>query len=497
MFLLNYNYPKRKGNTRRRAPRAVPFLTPYFPMNKYILSLLLSAAALTSTAQTVGAGGISTDMLTAIRKAQPDAGTTRALRNALAGTSINQLATTPNNPEANDTYFSNEVPSKGITDQKSSGRCWLFTGLNVMRADMIKRYGLGTFQFSQSYCFFYDQLEKANLFLQAVIDRADKPMSDQTVDWLFKNPLSDGGTFCGVVDVVSKYGLVPAEAMPESYNANNTSKMASILSLKLREYGLTLRKAAANGEKAKALEKRKTEMLATVYHILAVCLGEPVTEFQWTRKDAAGKPVETKTYTPLAFYKEYIGKDLKNDYVMVMNDPSRPYHKTYTIDLDRHTYDGQQWTYLNLPMEEIKPLAVASIKDSTMMYFSCDVGKCYNRETGVLSLKNYDYESLFSTTFPMTKAERIQTYASASSHAMTLMAVDLDAEGTPKKWMVENSWGASSGYNGHLIMTDEWFDEYMFRLVVDKKYVPAATLKLFEQKPTVLPAWDPLFAGEE
>ncbi len=148
-------------------------------------------------------------------------------------------------------------------------------------------------------------------------------------------------------------------------------------------------------------------------------------------------------------------------------------------------------------MDEIKPLAIASIKDSTMMYFSCDVGKYLDSKTGILSLSNYDYESLFSTTFPMTKAERISTFASASSHAMTLMAVDLNAEGKPSKWKVENSWGASSGYNGHLIMTDEWFDEYMFRLVVDKKYVPAATLKLFEQKPTVLPAWDPLFMEED
>ena len=299
------------------------------------------------------------------------------------------------------------------------------------------------------------------------------------------------------MDVVTKYGLVPADVMPESYNANNTSRMASILSLKLREYGLTLRKAAAKGEKAAALQKRKTEMLATVYRILSICLGEPVQQFTWTMKGADGKPVGTKEYTPLSFYKEYIGKDLKNDFVMVMNDPSRPYHKTYTIDMDRHSYDGAQWTYLNLPMEEIKPLAIASIKDSTMMYFSCDVGKFLNSKPGVLSLRNYDDAALCATEVPMTKAERISTFASASSHAMTLMAVDLDADGKAKKWMVENSWGTSSGYRGHLIMTDEWFDEYMFRLVVDRKYVPAETLRLLEQKPVQLPAWDPLFAGEE
>lgn len=468
-------------------------------MKKTLLTLLLLAApALGAVAQTAGKGGISQQMLEEIRRAQPAASTTAALRNALAGTSINQLATRADNPDATDTYFSNEVPSKGITDQQSSGRCWLFTGLNVMRAKMIKQYGMGAFEFSQNYNFFYDQLEKANLFLQATVDNARKPMSDKTVEWLFKNPLSDGGTFCGVIDVVSKYGVVPSEVMPESFNANNTSRMSQLIMLKLREYGLTLRKAVADGRKPAAIEKQKTQMLATIYHMLTLSLGEPVREFSWTMKDAEGKPVgEARTYTPQSFYKEYVGTDLKNTYVMLMNDPSRPYHQTYTIDLDRHSYDGMQWTYLNLPMDEIKPLAIASIKDSTMMYFSCDVGKFYNSKTGVLSLKNYDYESLFSTTFPMTKAERISTFASASSHAMTLMAVDLDTQGKPTKWMVENSWGASAGYKGHLIMTDEWFDEYMFRLVVDKKYVPAATLKLLEKKPVLLPAWDPLFAGEE
>ena len=465
-------------------------------MKKIVLTLLLAAPAALLSAQNAE-GGISAEMLKNIQAAQTDGVTEKALRNALAGTSINQLATTANNPAVYDTYFSHKVESKGITDQKSSGRCWLFTGMNVMRAKMIAKHNLGSFQFSQAYNFFFDQLEKCNLFLQAMVDNAKKPMDDQVVDWLFKHPLSDGGTFCGVQDAVMKYGLVPAEVMPETFTANNTSRMADLLSLKLREYGLTLREAVAKGEKKAAIEKRKTEMLATLYRILSLSLGEPPTEFTYTLKDAAGKPISTKTYTPKSFYEEYVGADLRGNYVMLMNDPSRPYHKTYTIDVDRHSYDGEQWTFVNLPMEDIKQMAIASIKDSTMMYYSCDVGKCYNSKTGVLSLDNYDYAHLFNTDFPMNKADRIRTFASASSHAMTLMAVDLDENGKPKKWMVENSWGATSGYHGHLIMTDEWFDEYSFRLVVEKKYVPADILKLFEQKPIVLPAWDPLFAPEQ
>ena len=464
-------------------------------MKRTLLSLLLLAPAALLTAQTTG--GISAGMLEQIKKAQPQDAGQQALRNAVTGASLQSLAMPMSARSAGDTHFSHRVRTKGITDQQQSGRCWLFTGLNVMRSRMITKYNLGAFEFSQSYCFFYDQLEKSNLFLQSAIDLAKLPMDDKKVDWLFHNPLSDGGTFCGVQDVVTKYGLVPAEVMPETFSANNTGQMSTLIATKLREYGLELRAMVANGAKAKALNDRKTQMLGTVYHMLSLCLGEPPVSFTWTRKDAQGNPVDTREYTPLSFYQTYVGADLKGNYVMLMNDPSRPYHKNYTIDMDRHSYDGQQWTYLNLPMEEIKAMAIASIKDSTMMYYSCDVGKFLNSKTGVLSLGNFDYASLMGTTFPMNKADRIRTFASASSHAMTLVAVDLDANGKPKKWMVENSWGPSSGYQGHLIMTDEWFDEYSFRLVVERKYVPAATLELLKQKPTVLPAWDPLFQMEE
>lgn len=462
-------------------------------LQTFLSALAFSAAMLAQTS----AGGLTPEILKELKQANVPTSADKALRNALAANSINSLAVTANNQANSDTHFSHTVKSIGITNQEHSGRCWLFTGLNVMRAKAIVKHDLGSFQFSQSYCFFYDQLEKANLFLQAMIDNASKPMDDKTVEWLFKNPLSDGGQFTGIQDIITKYGVVPAEIMTESFNANNTSKMSSIISSKLREYGLQLRDASAKGNKRAAIERQKVEMLKTIYHILAICLGEPPVEFTWTRTNGKGEPVSTKTYTPLAFYNEFVGADLKNNYVMLMNDPTREYYKLYTIDLDRHAYDGENWTYINLPIEDIKKAAIASIKDSVMMYFSCDVGKCYNSKTGILSLDNFDYESLFATTFSMNKADRIRTFESASSHAMTLMAVDLDTNGKPTKWMVENSWGATSGYKGHLIMTDEWFNEYMFRLVVEKRFVSDDILKLLSQKPVKLPAWDPLFAPEE
>ena len=443
-------------------------------------------------AQTAG-GGISADMLKEISKGYAGTAADKALRNALNTTSITVLAENADNLAMIDTHFSDKVKTRGITDQKSSGRCWLFSGLNVLRARMIDRFDLGDFTFSQNYLFFYDQLEKANLFLQGVIDTRDLPFEDRKVDWLFANPIGDGGQFTGVSNLIMKYGLVPADVMPETLSANSTSAMSTQVKNLLRQDGLKLRAASRKDD----LQAMKTDMLKDVYHILALCLGVPPTEFVWTRYDSKGEFVSSKTYTPKAFYEEFIGADLENNYIMVMNDPTREYGKVYEIDYDRHVYDGQNWLYINLPIERIKEMAIASIKDNTAMYFSCDVNKFLNRTKGVADLNNFDYDSLMGVDFTMDKRERIMTHASGSTHAMTLMAVDLDAAGKPRKWMVENSWGASSGYKGHIIMTDEWFNEYMFRLVLEKKYVPADVLKMLEQKPVLLPAWDPMFLPEE
>lgn len=466
-------------------------------MYKRILSVFVLSAALFSVQAQQDKGGISNEMLNQIKQSYQGTSTDKALRNAICANDIRKLALNQENMKGMDTHFSIKVNSKGITDQKSSGRCWLFTGLNVMRAQTIAKYGLGQFEFSQTYPFFYDQLEKANLFLQGVIDTREKPMDDKMVEWLFRNPLSDGGTFTGVADIVGKYGLVPKEAMPETNSSENTSRMANLVSLKLREQGLQLRDQSAKGAKAAGLEKAKTEMLGTIYRMLVLNLGTPPTEFSWTRYDSKGNAVETAQYTPMSFLEKYGDKNLLGNYVMLMNDPSREYYKCYEIDYDRHRYDGTNWMYVNLPVEDIKEMAIASLKDSTMMYFSCDVSKCLNSERGLLDVNNYDYNSLLGTDFAMDKKQRIQTFSSGSSHAMTLMAVDLNKEGKPVKWMVENSWGPSSGYQGHLIMTDEWFNEYMFRLVVEKKFATDRVLEILKQKPIRLPAWDPMFAGEE
>ena len=456
--------------------------------------LMMASSAMAQSSQ----GGIRNATLQQIVKAQ-NGSANKALFNAIANNNIDDLVKNPANQAPVDTHFSIETPKQSIHNQKSSGRCWMFSGFNVLRSNFAKNDKQGrVVEFSQDYLFFYDQLEKANLMLQGVIDTGKKSIEDPQVQFFFKNPINDGGTFCGVADLAEKYGLAPMSAQPETFSSNNTSKMSKLISSKLREYGLELRKMVAQGKKSSAIQARKDEMLATVYHMLSLTLGEPVKEFTYAFRDKDGKQVgEAKKYTPKSFYEETVGHSLNGTFLMVMNDPRRPYHKTYEVEYDRHTYDGHNWKYLNLPMEEIAQLAIASLKDGHKMYSSYDVGKQLDRKRGYLALDNFDYGSLFGTSFPMNKAERISTFDSGSTHAMTLTAVDLDANGKPVKWKVENSWGADNGFAGCFIMTNDWFNEYMFRLVVDKKYASEQLLKEFDQKPTMLTPDDPLFQLED
>ena len=460
-------------------------------ISSFALCLVLSICSLSAQH-----GGIDDALLKELRQTASLSSTDRALQNILV---VNGMTfdNAVRGAKPND-VFTYRVPQVGITDQKQSGRCWLFTGLNVLRSEAVIKHDLATpFYFSHCYSFFYDQLEKANLFLQAIIDTRSKPMSDQTVIWLFNHPIGDGGQFTGVSDNIMKYGVVPSDVMPETAASNNTSRMSSLIATILRQGGIRMRDAASKGASQQQLMDTKKELLKAVYRILVLNLGEPPLKSNYTLKDASGKVIASKEYTPQSFYHDLIGRDLCKEYVMIMNDPSKDFNQCYEIEYDRHVYDGENWTYLNLPIEELKEMAIASLKENRMLYYSCDVGKQLDRKTGILSMDNFDYSSMAGMPLNMDKRERILTGASGSTHAMTLVAVDLDANGKPTKWMVENSWGAESGYKGHLIMTDEWFDEYTFRIVVEKRFLTEKAKALMKRKPIMLPPWDPMFAPEE
>ena len=465
-------------------------------MRKRFLFAMM-CVALTASAQTKE-GGISEKMLSEIEKENVLQASDRALVNAMGANAIDDLAKNRQNAGALDTQFSVETKKQSITDQKQSGRCWMFSGFNVLRSDFNLRTDSLTVELSQAYLFFYDQLEKANLMLQGCIDTGKKPIDDQRVQFFFHYPINDGGTFCGVADLTEKYGLVPAEVMPESFSSDNTSKARALIASKLREFGLQLREMVQKDKKPGAIEKAKTRMLSQIYRMLQFTIGNPPQKFTYTFKNEKGKLVgEAKEYTPLSFYKEVVGKQLNGTFIMVMNDPRREYYKTYEVEYDRHTYDGHNWKYVNLPMDDIEEMAISALKAGRKLYSSYDVGKMLDRKRGYCDTENFDYGSLFNTTFGMTKAERISTFDSGSTHAMTLTAVDLDKKGKATKWKVENSWGADWGQKGCLIMTDRWVREYMFRLVVPNEFVPAKVMKAYETQPVMVMPEDPLFQMDE
>jgi bleomycin hydrolase len=420
----------------------------------------------------------------------------KGVRNALTNTDIRTITLNRDVAGKADHNFKYKVKVTGITDQKSSGRCWMFTGYNSLRPQLIEANNLSEFEFSTNYLYFYDMLEKSNLFLETNILHADKPMDNKTVEWMLKNPIGDGGVWNSFANLIEKYGTVPKSVMPETYHSENTSWLNMLLSRKLREYALELRELKTSKKTPEYIQTEKNKMLSEIYRMLALFLGEPPTEFSYRFVDRNNNIGTYKTYTPQSFFGEMFPDYKPSDYIMLMNDPTRDYYKVYEIEYDRNVLEGKNWRYLNLPSDEIKKFSIESIKANEAMYASCDVGKQLYKNDGTLDINNYDFESLLGVEFGMDKSDRIKTFDSGSSHAMLLIAVDTDGDDKPLKWQFENSWGASYGYKGYLTFTDEWFDNYMFRVVINKKFLDANTIKLSEQKSILLPPWDPMFSSD-
>ena len=382
-----------------------------------------------------------------------------------------------------------------VTNQKSSGRCWGFAGLNLFRIYLGRKYNLKKFEFSQNYFIFCDKLEKSNYFLENIIKTTDEPLDGRLVMHLLTDPIQDGGQWHMFVNLIEKYGVLPQTEMPESFQSSQSMRMNRMITRKLRGFAKDLRAAYEKGADTKKLRVMKEDMLRTIYQMLTICLGSPPEKFEWQIRDKDKKFHRFEKLNPKQFYKEHVGLDL-NDYVCLINCPmsDKSYNEIYTVDYLGNVVEGSIIRYLNLPSKRLKEVAAASIKDDHPVWFGCDVGKYFHRNLGVMDMDIFDFELFYSTDFPMTKTDRLEFGDSQMTHAMLFTGVDLDGRGHPRKWQVENSWGEKRSDKGYDIMTDSWFDEYNYEVVVYKDYITKDEFSVYQKDPVVLPPWDPMGA---
>ena len=389
--------------------------------------------------------------------------------------------------------YSVSLEQGDITNQKQSGRCWMFAALNTMRYQVMKKCNLKTFELSQAYLFFWDKLEKSNYFLESILETVELPTSSRLVSYLLTAPVGDGGQWDMLCNLVKKYGVVPKTAYPESKASSGSREMDSTLTEKLREDACILRRMYKERMDMDAIRERKTEMLNEIYRLLCICLGEPPKSFTFEYRDEDKNFHRENGLTPKSFFEKYVGINL-DDYVSLINAPTsdKPYGHSYTVKYLGNVREGNAVRYLNLPIEELKKAAIAQLKDGQPVWFGCDVGKHSDRDSGVMDLDIRSLETLLDTKFTMTKAERLDYGQSLMTHAMVFQGVNLDENGQPNRWRVENSWGKDPGKDGYYLMTDRWFDEYMYQIVVNKKYLTNEQLAAYQSEPTELEPWDPM-----
>lgn len=408
--------------------------------------------------------------------------------------------TQPDSISANAHVFNTKVPLEGspVTAQKASGRCWIFAATNVLRVPIMKRDNLESFELSQQYLYYWDKLEKANYFLEHIADTATRDIDDRVVQRLLLEPMGDGGQWDMIYNLVAKYGIVPQTLYRDNWNAKNSRIMRGILQTKLREFAMTLRKAAV-AEDAAAVSKLKSEQMKAFQDILTTFLGAPPApneEFVWqyTNKD---KKVFQVRSTPVDFARAITTADTEcviDDMVSIVNDPRNPMNSLLTVDRLGNVVGGRPTTYLNVDMETLKTACVDTIKAGHPIFFGCDFGKFRNRDSGVMDLGVIDYEAGFGTTLlEQSKADRLRAGESSMTHAMILTGVHLDEQtGKPVRWRIQNSHGPENGDKGYLVMTDAWMDEFMYQAVINTKFLPDSAKDGLAKTPIVLPLWDPM-----
>jgi bleomycin hydrolase len=462
---------------------------------KKLFFALLLIVLLTGSSQTTalaGDGGLSSEAITKFRDSMVLDIHSKAMYNAITNNDINKLALNRDLLRQHEDNFSHKIKVKGITNQKSSGRCWLYAGLNIMRPAVIEKYKLGSFEFSHAYLQFWDKLEKANTFLEYIIEYRERDPMDREMEILFRSPYGDGGWWKYVVALIEKYGVVPKEIMPETNSTGNTGMMNKLITRKLRADAGKLRKMHSDGKTLDELRIEKDNMLAEVYKMMVLNIGEPPTEFKWRFEDTDSVVSEIKTFTPISFYEEFVGVDLR-EYVNIFNDPTKEYGKHYTISMSRNIYDGDDINFANTEIDILKTAAMKSVLDNEPVWFACDVGKDQDSKNGIMAMDIFDYDTIYDIDMKMTKAERSLYRESSPNHAMVFVGVDI-VDDEPVKWRVENSWGTDTGKDGYWTLYDMWFDNHVYNVIVKKKYVPKEILKIYDLDPVVVPPWDPMYS---
>ncbi len=416
----------------------------------------------------------------------------RQMQNAVTVTTVDNLALNRAAVTSLDDSFSCKLDDWSVTNQKRSGRCWIFAGTNLLRVGAMKKMNLKDFEFSQSYIFFWDKIERTNYFLESIIDTADRPDGDRTVDFLLANVLSDGGQWNMFVSIVKKHGLVPKAAMPESESSSNSSMMNKILKAKLREGAKRLRDMQGNGAGIAELRNAKHEILTVIYRILSIHMGTPPSRFEWQWRDKDNKFHRDGKMTPQEFTTKYVTLNL-DEYVCLVHDPrpSSPFGRTFTVAYLGNVIGGEPVKYLNVDIDMMKKIAMRTLLDGQPVWFGCDCSKQMDRDLGLWDSRLFDYESVYDTKFALNKADRLIYHQSRMNHAMLFTGVDI-ADGKSRRWRVENSWSDESGRKGFFIMDDSWFDEFMFEIAAHKSYLPENLQKALTLKPIVLPPWDPM-----
>ncbi len=446
--------------------------------------------------KTKSSGEIDAGSLTRFQKDFQSRPESRIALNAVTKTALPAVSLNRSRVVQSNHVFSVHLKAGDATSQNASGRCWLFAGLNPMRAAMIEKHNLDSkFEFSQNYMMFWDKLEKANYFLESILQTLDEPIGSRLLDHLLRDPIQDGGQWDMFVNLVNKYGVVPKQVMPETDSSSATRWVNHTVTTKLREFAADLRSRAAGGTGTNELKTIKSEMLNVVYRMLAIHLGEPPTSFEWQYRDKADKFHRIAKVTPLEFYERYVPHDI-SEKVCLIHCPqaSKQFNTLYTLDFLGNVVGADIIRYLNVELSVLKKAAVDMLKSGETVWFGADVGKMMDRDLGLLDMTIYDFGSVYGTDFSLNKAERLDYGHSAMNHAMVFTGVDLDAEDAPRKWRVENSWGEQVGDKGFFAMSDDWFDEYVYEVAVNRSFVPKAILKALDQKPVHLPPWDPMGA---